>query len=305
MSAMTATILPIHHKWHHAVNSQDKLNAALAASKTRKPQYSIDSIEADIIYSDAKQQAVMGHPPARDGDLTLHSFLHQLQQADFQYPNSSSEDALHSSTNRIVKLDFKCMAAFQSSITHVQSYLKNIPRRFHHLIWVNADILPGPGEDQNNQQAQCKMTPKFNAAQFLQEVTEHLAGTTLSVGWTTALFDTKAKYTNEMVQEMLAVLKPYEHLNVTFPIRATSFLNSWDALQALYKNSWTVTLWWSLDALSQKDLDWIYRALEEGKEMFRNRTYYDLVGFDEYLDFSCQDSEPNEVNGRDVVPSTS
>lgn len=299
---MPATILPIHHKWHHAVNSQDKLDAVLKATKTatRKSPYSIDSIEADIIYSHAKQQAVMGHPPASDGDLTLYSFLQQLDQAHFQCPHFSIEAASQYSTNRIVKLDFKCMAAFQASIAHVQSYLKNMPRRFHHLVWVNADILPGPGEDQDNDEAQLKLTPKFNAAQFLRAVATELPGTTLSIGWTTALFDTRAKYTSEMVQEMMVVLKPYKHLNVTFPIRATSFRNSWDVLQPLYTNGWTVTLWWSLDVLTRQEVDWIYHALEEGKENFRNRTYYDLVGFDEYFVFSSPDVEESEVKGRDV-----
>jgi hypothetical protein len=276
--------LPINHHWYHAVNSQDKLNVALRAAESTPVAAKTHSIEADTIYSESKQQAVMGHPPACDGDLTLQSFLEQLQQSSFQYPSSSIGDT-PDSTNRIVKLDFKSMKAFQSSISHVQSYLSKLPRRFHHLVWINADILPGPGEDINDEQAQVKLKPKFDAVQFLQVVTTQLPGTTLSIGWTTSLSDTRAVYTSEMVQEMMVVLKPYNDLKVTFPIRGTSFRHSFDVLQHLYINDWTITLWWSLEKLPKEEFDWIYHTFEKGEMVYRNRTYYDLAGFEDYL--SC------------------
>ena len=267
------SVLPIQHYWHHAVNSQDKLNKALASIKqsTSKRQ----SIEADIIFSEIKKKAVMGHPPDNDGNLTINSFLDQMVQAQMQYSSNKC-------TNRIVKLDFKCMKAFESSIPHIQSYLRNIPRQFHHLIWINADILPGPGEDLDDVGLQLKMKPKFQASQFLEMVTQQLSGTTLSIGWTTSLIDRRAIYTQKMVDDMLATLQPYQKLNVTFPIRATSFRNSWEVMQMLYKNNWTVTLWWSLDVLDKKEIEWIYNTLEEGEEVFKNRTYYDLLDFDKY-----------------------
>lgn len=270
----SSVVFPIQHHWHHAVNSQNKLDLALASIKETAAK--IQSIEADIIFSEAKQQAVMGHPPDKDGDLTISSFLDQLLQASFQYSRDSS-------TNRIVKLDFKCMKSFEASITHIQSYLKHLPQEYHSLVWINADILPGPGENLNDSQSQLKMKPKFVASEFLDIVTMQLAGTTLSIGWTTSLTDKRALYTKEMIDDMLEVLKPYEKLNITFPIRATSFRDSWDVLQKLYRHTWTITLWWSLDKLDNEEFDWIYKTLEEGKNILINRTYYDLLGFEEYM----------------------
>ena len=269
----SSAVLPIQHHWHHAVNSQDRLDEALASINETTSK--IQSIEADIIFSEAKQRAVMGHPPDKDGDLTLRSFLDQLHQTCFQYSCGSS-------TNRIVKLDFKCMKSFETSITHIQSYLKHLPQEYHPLVWINADILPGPGENLCDSQSQLKMKPKFVASEFLDIVTTQLAGTTLSIGWTTSLTDKRALYTKEMIDDMLEVLKPYEKLSITFPIRATSFRDSWNVLQKLYTQNWTLTLWWSLDTLDSKEFDWIYKTLEEEKKIHMNRTYYDLLGFEEY-----------------------
>ena len=266
-------VLPIHHFWHHAVNSQDELDKVLVSVKEAAPK--IQSIEADIIFSLIKQQAVMGHPPENDGDLTLKSFLEQLRDLEFQHSCGIC-------TSRIVKLDFKCMRAFESSITNIQCYLEQLPPQFHHLLWINADILPGPGEVPNDSLSQLKMKPKFDAAKFLRVVSKQLSGTTLSIGWTTSLSDKRALYTEEMVNDMLEVLEPYEKLNITFPIRAISFRHSWDVLQKLYRYKWTVTLWWSLDKLEETELDWIYTTLEGQNRVFRDRTYYDLVGFQEY-----------------------
>jgi hypothetical protein len=76
-------VSPIQHHWHHAVNSQDKLDRALESVCEATPM--LQSIEADIIYSTAKQQSVMGHPPDDDGELPLSSFLEQLHHAGFQF----------------------------------------------------------------------------------------------------------------------------------------------------------------------------------------------------------------------------
>ena len=274
MSDNSLPVLPIQHYWHHAVNSQDKFDIALAS--VNETTTKVQSIEADIIFSATKQKAVMGHPPENDGDLTLKSFLEQLQDVGFQYSSGAC-------TNRIVKLDFKCMLAFESSIPNLQYYLQQLPPQFHHLLWMNADILPGPGEDPSDISSELKMKPKFDAAEFLHIVSKQLSGTTLSIGWTTSLSDKRAVYTQEMVDRMLEVLKPYEKINVTFPIRATSFRHSWDVIQKLYRYNWTVTLWWSLGKLEETELDWIYTTLEEENALFRHRTYYDLVGFQDYV----------------------
>ena len=93
MSDSPDKALLVNYNWHHAVNDQSKLNKVLAFlhdndgddGNIGNMKGLIEAIEADIIYSDAKSQAVMGHPPLVDGNLSLASFLHQLQHVKFQH----------------------------------------------------------------------------------------------------------------------------------------------------------------------------------------------------------------------------
>ena len=293
---MVATKQPllINYNWHHAVNDQSKLNQVLekksvtdnngADGRTTATTDAIEAIEADIIFSEVKSQAVMGHPPLRDSDLTLASFLHQLSQAKFQQHCSSSTNNPAETEFPVLKLDFKSMTALKSSLPDIDNYLDNFPSCLRRRVWINADVLPGPGEDLNDATAQEEIQPKFEIADFLQVVTTALPGTVLSIGWTTSLTDIGEPYTDTMVSSMIEFAKP--HTEVTFPVRASCFVKSWGALQKLYQinDTWTLTLWWSHE-LAKEEFDRIYWTLEND-EKFRNRTYYDLFGFRNYLSMS-------------------
>ena len=260
--------LLININWHHAVNDQSKLSQTIQLLEDNNDT-KIQAIESDIIYSSIQKCSVMGHPPSVDGDLTLASFLQQLHNIKFQH----KEQSIH--TCPILKLDFKSMDGLQSSLSDVKEYLSNLPSCLHHRVWINADILPGPGDEQE------KMQPKFDASEFLSLVTTKLPETILSIGWTTSLTDIHAEYTNKMVDDMIECAKPYR--NITFPVRASCFRHSWGdgVLERLYQAdpTWTVTLWWS--ELPKAELDWIYDTLENGS--LRNRTYYDIMGFHAHL----------------------
>ena len=264
--------LLININWHHAVNDQSKLNQTVKDLDDGNKNTKIQAIEADIIYSSIQKCSVMGHPPLIDGDLTLASFLQQLQNIKFQHQQHS----IH--TCPILKLDFKSMDALQSSLSDVKEYLSNLPSCLHQRVWINADILPGPGEDANDKVAQQKMQPKFDASEFLNLVSSELPKTVLSIGWTTSLTDIHAEYTNKMVNDMIECAKPYR--NVTFPVRASCFRQSCGVLEILYQKDWTVTLWWSYE-LPKEEIDWIYNTLENSS--LRNRTYYDMMGFHAHL----------------------
>ena len=295
---MDSSALLINYNWHHAVNDQSKLDHALALIQDGGSSRSNDSgasdgavmveaIEADIIYSQAKLQAVMGHPPMLDGELTLVSFLEQISRANFQprlCGGSMQEELPTTTTERpVLKLDFKSMTALQSSLPHVKNYLTQVPPSIEEKVWINADILPGPGagEDLADEEAQKKVQPQFNAKEFLELVTSQLPGTTLSIGWVTSLTSIHAPYTESMVNDMIECCRSYP--NVTFPIRGSCFKQSWGVLQKLYNSNkkWTLTLWWSKE-LSTDEFDVIYYTLEQDGR-YRNRTYYDLSGFHQYL----------------------
>lgn len=271
-------VLLIDYTWYHAVNDQHKLNDVLTAAA--KEQQQLHAIEADIIYSELQGISVMGHPPQVDGELALSSLLQQVHQSNFQ-----QQQQLHSTKCNILKLDFKSMKALKSSLNEIQDYLKKLSPQLYSQVWINADILKGPGVGED-------MKPKFDAVEFMELLTTETpvtASTTLSIGWTTSLTDSRAPYTQGMVDEMITLLAPYSNMNITFPIRASSLRSSWEALSNLYNNEvdkskkWTVTLWWSLKSeqhcLSREEMNWIHNLLERGDPALHNRTYYDLVDF--------------------------
>ncbi|TPX63189.1 hypothetical protein CcCBS67573_g08741 [Chytriomyces confervae] len=69
------------YKWGHAINSQ------LLLDQTVKDA-SVNAIEADIIYSENQQQAVMGHPPQTR--QRIDSGLVLAAAAPIRIPKSSS-----------------------------------------------------------------------------------------------------------------------------------------------------------------------------------------------------------------------
>jgi len=243
---------PIEYQWAHAANDLPKLQEALNDIK-------INAIEADIIYSDLQHCAVMGHPPATDGTCTLAQFCLTLRDCHF-----------HESLHNVVKLDFKCMQAFQDSQRVIRDHFNAMAHSSS--MWLNADLCTGPGD----------ALPKFEAKEFLR-LAHEFPGTILSIGWTTAL-PSDGKYTSNMVEDMMKLLVPYPEAEVTFPIRATSFQSSWSALQRLYERPHsTITLWWSQTTMSLEDLQWVYETLEKD-ERYRNRTYYDINGISAFLE---------------------
>ena len=127
VSESTDNALLINYNWHHAVNSQSKLNDVLTCLSNKSNDTYIEAIEADIIYSEVQSKAVMGHPPLVDGDLTLVSFLQQVHSINFQQQHDN--DSID--TCPVLKLDFKSMEALQSSLSDVQDYLSNLPTNLH------------------------------------------------------------------------------------------------------------------------------------------------------------------------------
>lgn len=120
-------------------------------------------------------------------------------------------------------------------------------------LWINADILEGPGGP--------KSTP-VDAKKFFEAVSaKELEETTLSIGWTTG--DKVETYTKEQVDAMIKVIvdnKIHESKHpITFPVRAAHAAESKDTLKQLYdevskKNKQvTFTLWTTENDTINKD----------------------------------------------------
>ncbi|GMF26202.1 unnamed protein product [Phytophthora lilii] len=285
---------PLDYRWAHAVNS----NALLAdvqrqIQEAEKLQFAtpdfVNAIEADIVWGEAKQTPVMGHPPATDGDLTFAHFLDAMLELAAKFQNFATP----SGTPLIVKFDFKSSRAFEASSEVLATFVAHYP--FTNGIFINADILPGPAN--SNYVA-------FDAATFLKQVNElgindggkHRHKLVLSVGWTTANANEEEihrEYSSAMVQDMLQVLKPHENsIAVTFPLRATSVRKSWTALRPLIaRSNYGFTLWWAITQMTDDELEWLYSTLElethadnaGSQTTYAGRTFYDIKGFDVFL----------------------
>lgn len=227
--------------WSHGTNSRWKLEQALSGRTA-------PFVEADVSWADG--MAVMAHPPVRSWDLSLREFLRIV---------------CGSPKNVTLKLDFKSSDVLESAFTDVE----NAPLENLRDLWLNADIVEGPGG-----------APNVDAQHFLQLCTSRFPQATLSLGWTTRPM---ASYTWEHVEAMARILVcgPYRVPRVTFPVRASMMAASTPQLLWLLDviPGSTLTIWSSpLDPWSTKALVRLRNLLPW------SAVYYDLPA-DQQEDF--------------------
>uniref|UniRef100_A0A1W7R767 Putative conserved secreted protein n=1 Tax=Aedes albopictus TaxID=7160 RepID=A0A1W7R767_AEDAL len=217
--------------WAHAVDSQKYLLEVLNSD--------IDFIEADILLgvidsnTDNEQLIpIMAHPPATTSDITLESFLEQIQ---------NHNRIVEPSKVKGVKLDFKSIDAFEASLR----IINNIYDMQSFPTWINADILAGPV---NNTE-----TIPVDPKRFFDGI-KQLGPVVLSIGWTTKWSQSSLEgcYTKEHINAMTSTIKENlsdEHgKSITFPVRAGIAANSLEHLTLLYetlkeKHNVTFTIW--------------------------------------------------------------
>lgn len=222
--------------WEHAANSKDKLHHALESEA--------HMIEADVLLRGSGDgEPIMAHPPATESDINLQDWLTAV-----------------SNSNKGIKLDFKSLEAVLPSMK-ILDMLKNSIKQ---PIWINADILPGPGGSAN----------PVDATEFLQTVSLFFPDVTFSLGWTTGWLpgQKNAGYSWEMAKEMAEICNTLSQ-QVTFPVRAALVRQSWPALQWLLQTSdrYSLTVWAGKDDIySVEDLLYIR---EHSKE---HQIFYDL-----------------------------
>ncbi|XP_055017441.1 protein FAM151B isoform X2 [Boleophthalmus pectinirostris] len=223
--------------WAHAVNSRSKLTEALKDSTLM--------LEADILMRalDPKEP-IMAHPPQTDSDITLEAWLQELK------PNHKG-----------IKLDFKSLDAVGPSVRLLEQIWGPSSRR---PVWVNADVLPGPGGVASPLQPQS----------FLSAVGALPDHTVLSLGWTTGWTPGAENpgYSWEMVREMEQICGRLKN-PVTFPVRAALMGQSAPQLLWLLQQShrFSLTVWTGQsDSFKTEDLVQFRKQLEP------HRVYYDL-----------------------------
>ncbi|XP_077097118.1 protein FAM151B isoform X1 [Siphateles boraxobius] len=224
-------------EWYHAVNSKSKLIEALGGSA--------QMIEADVLLrGQDPKEPIMAHPPDNDSDITLQDWLKEVVKSD-----------------KGIKLDFKSLAAVSQSMI----LLEEVRDRLLGPVWINADVLPGPGG---------KATP-LDPYVFLQEVARRSENDVLSLGWTTGWnvdVDNRG-YSWEMVHQMEELCRSLKQ-PVTFPVRAALIPVSFPQFQWLLERSdrYSLTVWTGKDdVLNVEDL------LPYRQNFNKTRIYYDLL----------------------------
>jgi hypothetical protein len=161
--------------WSHATNSTERLRRALADPK-------VSAIEADVRVDLSSGEPMMTHDPA-PSDLTLSAFLDTC---------AGAARPVH------VKLDIKEQAAVAVGIRELAPRLRLFKSRGQ-CVWVNADVLPGPGKREPDQ--------LIDAEELIRLVLAHCTPVpVLSLGWRVGLspFD---RYTQDDINCMLALLE--------------------------------------------------------------------------------------------------
>lgn len=101
-------------------------------------------------------------------------------------------------------------------------------------IWLNADILKGPGH---------RVSTSFDGNQFIDEV-KRMHNVVLSLGWKTFWYKESAEIYNKRNTDAMEKVLSDNHLNtidykdltINFPINAGYALKSQDALKKFYEN---------------------------------------------------------------------
>eukprot|EP00930_Biecheleria_cincta_P077156 TRINITY_DN6442_c0_g1_i1.p1 TRINITY_DN6442_c0_g1~~TRINITY_DN6442_c0_g1_i1.p1 ORF type:complete len:294 (-),score=46.81 TRINITY_DN6442_c0_g1_i1:36-917(-) len=167
--------------WAHSCVTSAKLNSALADS-------SITAIEVDVIMghligSSSRMLPIMAHPPSRSSDLSFEDFL----------------DRVIDDGRRHIKFDFKDLQALQLCLPLLAAAKDKLYANGQ-AVWLNADVLPGPGL----RTWQCALPAK----PFLEAVCMHCPGVHLSLGWKVNPVGYES-YTEADCEAMAIVCKEY------------------------------------------------------------------------------------------------
>ncbi|CAH1793756.1 unnamed protein product, partial [Owenia fusiformis] len=229
--------------WYHGANSKAQIQEALAGN--------YKMIEGDIVYryqglTNQTSELIMAHPPNIDSDLTLSEWLNDILNRNDKAP----------------KLDFKNEEVVAPSLQMLKAKGKKVSQP----VWVNADLVKGPGGD----------APNFNAARFFTAVNTHFPRVTLSLGWTTSH---GYNYTKQHIESLWQLIQNVTQ-PITFPARASSFKYAWTHFKWLLgkSNGYTITAWTPASAeVSWEGAD-PYDLLYVRNDCDKKKIYYDLKG---------------------------
>ncbi|NWI58645.1 F151B protein, partial [Calyptomena viridis] len=178
---------------------------------------------------------ILAHPPDTDSDITLQEWLAQMVN-----------------TNKGIKLDFKSLDAVRPSL----ELLGQVEQQLRRPVWINGDILPGPGGSR----------AVLDAQGILGTITS-----TFPDGIFIPVFF-PAGYEWAMVQEMSQMCRSLSQ-PVTFPVRAALVPQSLPELRWLIQQSdkYSLTVW-----TGKEDIYSLEDLLHIRENFDKSRVYYDI-----------------------------
>jgi len=216
-------------RWWHSCCSVKDLELALEDE-------SVSAIESDVVFSGSRGEAVMAHPPVTESDLTFEAFM------------GMGVEAL---AVRHLKLDFKEERVLDECLKRVAKYVEKMKERRQGL-WLNADILAGPG---------CASS-KFDADVFIRKCLEAVPEGVLSLGWRVDL-GVGGPYSAAQVDDMLDLLKRHALPNAQTRVVVTAnfrlaIMDETHLLRVLDETPCELLLWTGFGepSISQADLDY-------------------------------------------------
>ncbi|XP_041944163.1 protein FAM151A isoform X2 [Alosa sapidissima] len=250
----------LYATWYHSANNKSQLNDALKSS--------VMVLEADVNvegHGTANQTniPIMAHPPAVYSDNTLQEWIDVVLKSD-----------------KGIKLDFKSIEAVEPTLDILR--VKNQTARINRPVWLNADIIHGPGVP--------SFIPVVNGTRFLQLIQQKFPEVTISPGWKVLYVPQfpNVTYTLPMMEKMYnAVLNVPQ--KITFPILAVMAKQGWPHISWLLSQSprFSLTLWQGAQNPTLNDLLFIRDNSSP------QRIYYDI-----YEPVLSQFKEAAKLKGR-------
>ena len=179
--------------WAHSCCSAAALAAAIADP-------SVLHIESDIVVSSRTGLPVMAHPPSTDSDLSFEEFL-----------VSCTTEKSSGGTYKDLKFDFKDMAAVEPCLQRTVKERKRL-RSTGQTVWLNADVLMGPGCGPRAVEPGHRTPPAITANKFLQLCRDIYPEGILSLGWKVDVCGTSG-YSDAHCGEMYDLLSRNDLLN--------------------------------------------------------------------------------------------
>ena len=192
-----------------------------------------------------------------------------------------------------LKFDFKCIQIVELTLKYLSVILPT--QTFtSDKIWLNADILVGPGIIDGTHS-----TPLLASA-FIPLCLHYCPTCVLSLGWTTGpLLHTPSSstshsstppslytYTSEMIDAMLSLCHTYNLIHVTFPVRHCYVSSSWEQLHRLLLQSggYSLTIWANRndapapfsDPATQSIVYGSSTYIDAALSEYKDRIYYDI-----------------------------